>query len=1079
MSFEKIVKEYLKELQEEYLSAQRGGQQTAELSYRPMLDKFIRNLAKEMNAENECDVVLEPRNQGRAGRPDWRIHNKNTLGIYGYIEAKGITDEAFDVTPYHDQIARYRALGHKLIITDGIDFLFCKTESGSTPEMVSLIDKTKLRSKNWSDARVDLRFKVLAEDFFSTPSPRYCNENELIEQVALRTRWLSDDILKYAEINPDEVIDDDEKIAVDLLEGIRELVYNHNDRELRTPRIFADFTAQVIMFCLLYAHRVYCTEKDSALSKEKKIKKFIGDEFAEDDSLYPFRNLMLYIEEHATEDAFIWQKVDECIKFLSFVSMTEDQLTNPDYHSLFEDFLSRFDSKTRFDYGAFYTPKALAGFIVRATNEIAKEEFNGASIFDGGNTVIDPCCGTGSFLEELIIQDTKKERYNLCGFEVLPAPYMLANYRMALVNKQNKGKHITNIVLANSLSNSVLGEDIESKTIEGHEQKRASELSSKPIKLIIGNPPCSDKKQENKSLDFSIINELMEDFRAPREERHGRSNTERQRHNPHLQFIRWSCEKLLETPNHAVLSFVVPLTFLENESYKYARKYIVEHFSSIWVVEVDADARTGARSNGLFKTMQGRAIIIVTHAYQENEKAIRYHHMDISHMDLKSKMNMLGMSSTDIINAFQEHDIPIDSYSFIPARPFDIEFYSKCWPVSGEAGQTAVFKQHCSGIKLAPTAIFTHVKKPMLKRRSKEIAQKGEIAGNEWFMGQDRKPGRDKIIAFQNALNDCGGIETLDELMENSIKTYTFRPYMVSNVMLWEDLLRTYRAGGGGTRLRPEIVNAYKHSNTVGFAMAHAPKDLNPTLSQFVSFCWYYPDNDMCTRGNSHIYMNQYQTGRGGPMDINVNDKLLDSLKDKAGEDVSREELARKVVFYVYAVLCSQLYLDTFEGALFTVNQSDKRARVPIVSDYKLFERLSAQGEKLAELEKCDYKPDNILNYDYLAIKESIPRGFVLKKNEHPFDEETEELLLSDGNTIIRIPCPLDMQKLNISGYDVVKNVWLKFNSYEFTHCTFDAYDAERLLDYLNVLCLHKRMVDEIDELMYPVISGDKELIEV
>ena len=45
MSFEKIVKEYLKELQEEYLSAQRGGQQTAELSYRPMLDKFIRNLA--------------------------------------------------------------------------------------------------------------------------------------------------------------------------------------------------------------------------------------------------------------------------------------------------------------------------------------------------------------------------------------------------------------------------------------------------------------------------------------------------------------------------------------------------------------------------------------------------------------------------------------------------------------------------------------------------------------------------------------------------------------------------------------------------------------------------------------------------------------------------------------------------------------------------------------------------------------------------------------------------------------------------------------------------------------------------
>lgn len=31
--------------------------------------------------------------------------------------------------------------------------------------------------------------------------------------------------------------------------------------------------------------------------------------------------------------------------------------------------------------------------------------------------------------------------------------------------------------------------------------------------------------------------------------------------------------------------------------------------------------------------------------------------------------------------------------------------------------------------------------------------------------------------------------------------------------------------GGGGTRLRPEIIKTYKDIETIGFAMAHAPKD--------------------------------------------------------------------------------------------------------------------------------------------------------------------------------------------------------------------------------------------------------------
>lgn len=123
---------------------------------------------------------------------------------------------------------------------------------------------------------------------------------------------------------------------------------------------------------------------------------------------------------------------------------------------------------------------------------------------------------------------------------------------------------------------------------------------------------------------------------------------------------------------------------------------------------------------------------------------------------------------------------------------------------------------------------------------------------------------------------------------------------MRTNVLLWKDLLQQYaRIGGGGTRLRPEIIKAYTNPTTIGFAMAHAPKDLNPTLSQFVSFCWYYPDNDMCTRGNSHIYMNQYPEGETG-MVSNINVDMLNRITQVL--ETSEDTAARAVVFYAYCL---------------------------------------------------------------------------------------------------------------------------------------------------------------------------------
>jgi type I restriction-modification system DNA methylase subunit len=1080
VSYQAIIKRYLKNLQIVYNDSLTGNQHTAELSFRPPLDKLIREFAEELNGNTDIVVIFEPRNQAQVGHPDWRIHDRITLGVYGYIEAKPFTTNSFNFTQHEEQFNRYLSLGHKLIITDGIEFIYT-FDDGVKPQIISLIDKALMNRSDWSTITINPQFEVMIRRFFAKPTPQYCDEGKLIELIALRTRNLSNEILHFSTIPLEEAMDDIERNAISLLIELRDLVYNHNDQNMRSDNVFADFAAQVIMFTLLYAHRVECTEEDSPTEKEHKIKEYISRDIVDEQSLRPFLTIIQYINNHGNNCSFFLTWTDECIRFLSFVHMTEKQRQRPDYHKLFELFLSKFDPRSRFDYGAYYTPSELADCIVRLVDIIARNNFNGASIYDDSNTLIDPCCGTGSFLERIQLNDTQCGSFTLCGIEILPAPYMLASYRMAILSQELENKRSKNeLLLANELSDYIFGEEYANTgTVEGYELSRARKLSSRPITLVIGNPPSSDSAKTNTGTELSKILSLMDDFRPPVENRHSRQNTQKQINNPHLQFLRWGCEMLERSSTHSVLAYIVPASFLEAESYKYARKYIIEHFSSAWIVSVDADARAGVRSDSLFKTQQGRVILIATRRFGEDSTMKEYKYFDISRFAKSEKANWLEQSAETSLQSFLCYSIDTSNYALHPSLPFNEELYSSYWPVSGDAGENTVFKNHCSGVKLAPSCLFTHLKTPMLKRRSKEIMQRGMQASNEWLGMQDKPPKEVEVCSFADALNELGSIQTVDATLDNNILNYAFRPFLPMQAFLWQDLLQKFsQIGGGGTRRRPEICKAYEDEKTIGFALSHSPKDQKDSLKPFVSFCWYLPDNDLCRRGNSFIYLNQYPAGRNNDTLINnVNSQLCKKLSVLLG--INEIILSTEIVFYIFAILCSQVYLDEFEGALFTVNRSDMRPRIPFINNADKFKQLAELGRKIANLEKRDYIPCNIAGYDYNEIKLMIPPNFKLlwTKSIQPFDEDNETITLSDGKTDVKIHCPLDIQRLNIGGYEVIKNAWMKFNSYDFTHCIFTADDINGFLNLANKLLEYTKFVGDVDIIMHDIIAGRYPLI--
>ena len=212
-----------------------------------------------------------------------------------------------------------------------------------------------MASKDWSQVQINTRFKDFMKWFYSSSSPQTYTEEKLVELVATRTRVLKDKILA-ADIPLDQAANDSGRKVIVLLSGIKKVLYAHTVSAFMSREVFADFVSQVLMFSLLYAHRVLCTSSDPPSEKEKKIKAYVTDNMANGGAMEPFRNLMRYVLDNRAACPFIGEWIDECTEFLSFVQMSGTPNSNPDYHRLFELFLEKYDAQIRFDYGAYYTP---------------------------------------------------------------------------------------------------------------------------------------------------------------------------------------------------------------------------------------------------------------------------------------------------------------------------------------------------------------------------------------------------------------------------------------------------------------------------------------------------------------------------------------------------------------------------------------------------------------------------------------------------------------------------------------------------------------------------------------------------
>ena len=183
----------------------------------------------------------------------------------------------------------------------------------------------------------------------------------------------------------------------------------------------------------------------------------------------------------------------------------------------YEPFLEAFDPELRKDLGVWHTPREIVKYQVSRIDRVLKEELGLADgLADPQVLVLDPCCGTGTYLIEVLehIQRThstkgqgalvaaevkKAAMTRVFGFEILPAPFVVSHLQLGLLLQrlgaplQNQNSERVPVFLTNALTGWEPHKDTKKFAFPEleHEHAEAEKVKQKEkILVVLGN--CLD-----------------------------------------------------------------------------------------------------------------------------------------------------------------------------------------------------------------------------------------------------------------------------------------------------------------------------------------------------------------------------------------------------------------------------------------------------------------------------------------------------------------------------------------------------------------------------------------------------------
>ena len=295
----------------------------------------------------------------------------------------------------------------------------------------------------------------------------------------------------------------------------------------------------------------------------------------------------------------------------------------------YEPFLEAFDPELRKQLGVWYTPAEVVRYMVARVDKALKDDLGIADGLAADNVyVLDPCCGTGAYLAEVLrciavnlkgrglgalagAQVKQAALNRVFGFEIMPAPFVVAHLQVGLTMQDldapltDDGNERAGVFLTNALTG---WEPHTTKPLPfpelEEERDRAERVKQDtPILVILGNPPYNGYA----GMAVDEERELSEAYRTTKRVR----RPEGQGLNDlYVRFFRMAERRIAKT-GQGVVCFISNYSWLDGLSFTGMRERYLDAFDAIRIDCLNGDkyktgkvAPDGRPDPSIFSTLE-------------------------------------------------------------------------------------------------------------------------------------------------------------------------------------------------------------------------------------------------------------------------------------------------------------------------------------------------------------------------------------------------------------------------------------------------------------------------------------------
>lgn len=691
------VEAYFSSLRDIYNS----GAGVAETSYYAPLSTLLNEVGHKLKPK--VSAIINLRNTG-AGIPDGGLFTAPQLrGLEpgcdplagqlpnrGAIEVKGTSDDAFQIAQ-GDQVARYVERYGLVLVTNLRDFVLVgRSADGSGVRELESIRLATSESAFWSRVQQPRKY---AEDSGE-------GLTEFMRRVLLHNAPLSDPkdvawfLASYARTARLRLESRHELPALAQLRSQLEESLGLKFEGDKGDHFFRSTLVQTLFYGMFASWVLWARDKDRSevIPWDRRFQWETASQTLHvpmvAELFYQFSNPGRLRDLHIDEvlewaEEVLW-RVDRESFFAKFQEEHAVQY-------FYEPFLEAFDPQLRKELGVWYTPDEVVKYMVARVDWALREELGIADgLADPSVVVLDPCCGTGAFLVEVLRkidqtlqqkgadaltrQDVKRAALErVIGFEIMPAPFVVAHLQLGILLAElgvplKDADERAAVYLTNALTGWGDGSVAPPKDKRVHPDQLHSTLlfpefanerdaanrikREEQILVVIGNPPYNSYAGMAIGEERELSEVYRTTTRAPKPQGQGLNDL-------YVRFFRLAERQIVERSQRGVVCLISNSSWLDSLSFTGMRERFLHVFDAMWVDNLNGDSREtgkltpdGRPDPSVFSTATNRegiqvgtAIATLVRSGVGGDRAVAYR--DLWGVDKRSELASAGGPPAD------------------------------------------------------------------------------------------------------------------------------------------------------------------------------------------------------------------------------------------------------------------------------------------------------------------------------------------------------------------------------------------------------------------------------------------------